>query len=50
MIKEPSTFKTQREYYWYKIGYLEAIKNIVDRESITIDGMKVEYYDHLPEG
>ena len=53
MNEQPTTFKTQREAYWYRKGFLEAIEqinNMAESRISRIEMYSEDLLDHLPIG
>ena len=48
--RKPTTFKNQREAYWFKKGYEEAQKQINDLMNSKKKMYSLEFLDHLPTG
>ena len=50
MNKQPTTFKTQREAYWYRKGFAEAIEQMNALLDTRLKMYSSELLDHLPTG
>ena len=49
-MKEPQTFNTQREAYWYRQGMIEALESVNTTIKSDLERYDLETIDHLPEG
>lgn len=48
--KNPVTFKNQREAYWFRKGYEEAMQQMNNALSHELQRYSLEFLDHLPTG
>ena len=50
MNKQPQTFKTQREAYWYRTGWADAQEQINKMMNRELAMYAPDLLDHLPTG